>query len=630
MKKSKVLVITMITVLLIGLFALPAGAQSPLTAEVDRTQLSTDEALLLTVTVDTSAGQPSRPVLTTLDGFQMAGSSSGTQLSIVNGNMRSAATYRYTLRPLQAGQLIIGEVAVDINGQTYTTQPISINVSQGTGQIQPAPSQTMPNMPSMGNFPAIPGFPNLNNFFNNAPGGSLSNSAPPLDPADAPTELVGQDFFIEGQVDNPSPYQGEQIVYTFRFYQAANLYDQPQYQPPGFSGFWSQDLDDEQTDYTTEAAGRTYRVTELQTVLFPTVVDELTIDPAQLTIPGDFFSRGQVLQTQPVTVSVQPLPENAPASFQGAIGQYAIQAQADKTETMVNDTITLSVAIAGRGNLDALADPVWTEGPEWRAFDSKATVDTRFENGIMEGTRIYERLLVPTQPGSLTLPPIEFSFFNPASGSYETATSEAIQIQVQGDGSSFSVPQAPAASAGAAPAAVGSTLPTGTGPAAGALRPNKAAAELNPSSSLPLTARSSFWLLFTVPFFLLAGHFGWQRYQQQRLNTADSRRSKKASGRAASALREAQKENQAQSIGVILTAYLEEKLNQRLSGFSQAQLANLLTNKGANQDLAARTTSCLMRSEMRRYAPAGTTAVDGDLFTAAKQIIDELEGTLSA
>ena len=56
MKKAKVLGITIIIVLLIGLFALPAGAQSPVTAEVDRTQLSTDEALVLTIAIDASAG----------------------------------------------------------------------------------------------------------------------------------------------------------------------------------------------------------------------------------------------------------------------------------------------------------------------------------------------------------------------------------------------------------------------------------------------------------------------------------------------------------------------------------------------------------------------------------------------
>ena len=53
--------------------------------------------------------------------------------------------------------------------------------------------------------------------------------------------------------------------------------------------FWSEQLEG-QKEYTTEAAGRRYRVTELQTLLFPTSVGEATIDPAQLTIPGGFLT----------------------------------------------------------------------------------------------------------------------------------------------------------------------------------------------------------------------------------------------------------------------------------------------------------------------------------------------------
>ncbi len=277
MKKSKVLFIGIISILLIGLLALPAGAQSPVTAEVDRNRLSTDEVLTLKVTIDSSAGQPSQPALPALDGFELLGSSSGTQISIVNGDMSMQATYSYSLHPTQAGQLVINPIAVQIDGQTYSTQPIMIEVSQGTGQVQPAPNQGIPAMPGFPTrpnspgFPTIPGFPNLNNLFQNMPStGSLGNQAPPLDPADAPTELVGQAFFIEAEVDNPNPYQGEQVIYTFRFYQAESLFDQPEYQPPSFSGFWSEEQSEDQTNYTTEAAGRAYRVTELQTVLFPT------------------------------------------------------------------------------------------------------------------------------------------------------------------------------------------------------------------------------------------------------------------------------------------------------------------------------------------------------------------------
>lgn len=633
MKKSKVFVVTIISLLLIGVFALPGSAQSPVTAEVDRNRLSTDEVLVLKVTIDSTAGQASQPALPALDGFEILGSSSGTQISIVNGDMNMQATYSYSLHPTEAGQLMINPVSVQIDGQLYSTQPIMIEVSQGTGQVQPAPNQgipAMPGFPTRPNFPNIPGFPNLNNLFPTMPGMPSNqvnpgNTAPPMDPADAPTELVGQPFFIEALVDNPNPYQGEQVLYTFRFYQAENLFDQPEYQSPSFTGFWSEERSEDQVDYTTEAAGRAYRVTELQTVLFPTGVGEVTIEPATLTIPGDFFSRGMALQTQPITMNVRPLPDNAPANFQGAVGQFDIQAQADTAETKVNETVTLHVTLRGVGNMNNLADPLWSEGPEWRAFDSKATVNTHFTDGVFGGVRSYERLLVPTQAGDLLLPAIVFSYFNPETESYETTSSEPILISVLGDVAAGVAPATPNGSVGATVSAAV------TMPAVPELRPNKPASELGRSSGAPLTGNRAYWLLWVLPLILIAGHFGWRAYRQQRLEMADVRRSRGAAKKAKQSLRAARKQQTADTnelAGRILTGYLEEKLNQPVTGQTQTRLATILLQKGVEPALTERVQNCLMLSEMGRYAPSGVNSNNGDLLNETEQVINDLEQSL--
>ena len=621
MNNKKLLLTTLIALLILGILALPSLAQSPVTAEVDRNFLSTDEALVLTVTIDTSAGDAARPTLPPLDDFEILGSSSGTQISIVNGDMAVQATYNYSLQPRRAGSLVIDPIVVQINGQAYSTEPIAIEVTQGTGQGQPTPNLGFPSRP--GTLPSIPGFPNLPNLpgFPNMPGLPTAPSQP-MDPADMPTELVGQDFFIEAEVDNSSPYQGQQIVYTFRFYQGESVLGQPDYRAPAFTGFWSEELTDQQTSYTTEAEGRAYRVTELQTVLVPTVTGEITIDPAYLSIPGDFFSAGIELQTQPVTVNVQPLPGNAPDSFRGAVGQFDIQASTDVTATEVNDTVTLTVAITGAGNLDTMPDPIWTEGPEWRSFDSKATLNTRFADSVLQGSRTYERILVPTESGDLVLPAIEFSYFDPQTGTYETKSTDPIIVQVTGD--AIAAPQAPLTPDTAPP------VNTAVAPGGSTLRPIKTSAELGNSSSMPLTQETGYWLLWAVPLLLLVGHMGWRRYQQQRLNTADLRRSRSAAGKAKKALDQARSQGQEQEVaGPILTAYLEEKLNQRIAGLSQTQLASLLATKGVAMALVERVQNCLMLSEMGRYAPSGVALQGGDLWSETAAIIDQLDQTLA-
>jgi hypothetical protein len=629
---KKLLITTLLALLIVGVMAMPALGQSPVMAEVDRNFLSTDDALVLTVTIDTSAGDAARPTLPTMNDFQILGSSSGTKISIVNGDMTVQETYNYSLRPLRDGALVIDPITVQINGQVFSTQPITIEVTQGTGQLQPAPNPGLPNLPSQpgGAFPTIPGFPNLNQLLPpgfqtlpNTPGGQLPQ-AQPMDPADMPTELVGQDYFIEAEIDNPNPYQGEEIVYTFRFYQAGSLFDQPDYTAPSFTGFWSKELSDQQMNFSTEAAGRPYRVTELRTVLVPTVTGEVSIDPAKLSIPGDFFSSGVELQTQPLAVNVQALPPNAPESFRGAVGQFDISASMDTTQTEVNDTVTMNVTISGAGNLETMPDPVWTEGPEWRAFDSKATVNAQFVDGRLQGSRTYERVLLPTEGGELLLPAIEFSYFNPETGSYETKSTEPIIINVTGEAGA-SAPAAPA------PLDPGTNTPqnTAVAPANPALRPIKSSAELNSAAGSPLTAQMGYWLLWAVPLLLLVGHFSWKRYQQQRLDTADLRRSKGAAGKAQKALKEAQKQGLGQeAAGPILTTYMEDKLNQPIAGLSQTQLAALLPAKGVDEDLSRRVQNCLMLSEMGRYAPAELTLKQGNLWTETAAVIDELDNNL--
>ncbi len=628
MKNKKLLFTSIIALLVLGIMVLPALGQSPVTAEVDRNFLSTDETLVLTVAIDTSLGDASRPVLPTMNDFQILGSSSGTQISVINGDMTVQATYSYSLRPLSAGTLVIDPIVVQINGQAFSTEPIALEVTQGTGQVQPAPNPGLPSRPgSLGAFPTIPGFPNLNQLlppgFQTMPGAPGGQAAPPLDPADMPTELEGQDYFIEADVNNPSPYQGEEIVYNFRFYQAGSLFDQPSYTAPSFTGFWSEELSDQQTNYSTEAAGRPYRVTELQTVLVPTVTGEVTIEPAGLSIPGDFFDSGIELQTQPIALNVQPLPENAPDSFRGAVGQFDIEAWTDVQQIDADDTVTLSVAITGAGNLETMPDPVWTEGDEWRAFDSEATVNSQFIDGRLQGSRTYERVLVPTEGGDLLLPAIEFSYFNPQTESYETKSTEPIIINVTG-AAAAAVPTAPLAPGTAAPQ---TTL---AAPGASDLRPIKSSTELGSGAvGMPLTEQSGYWLLWAVPLLLLVGHFGWKRYAQQRLDTADMRRSRGAAGKAQRALAQAQKEGQSQeAAGPILNGYLGEKLNQPVAGLSQTQLASLLSANGVDSDLTARVQNILMLSEMGRYAPSELSLQGGDLWSETAAVIGELDKNL--
>jgi len=568
-------------IVLLAFFSLtvPALAQSPITASVDRTTISDNETVTLTVVVNSQSLTAPRPTLPPLDGFDIVGTSTSNQISMVGTTITSEGQYRFQLRPTKTGTLTIPAITISLNGQTYSTDPITITVAQGSSTAPPttAPQQSAP----------------------------------------APDTLNGQDFFVEAEVDNPEPYIGQQVIYTFRFYQAVNLFDQPRYDAPNFTGFWSQQQPN-QTQYTTQAAGRTYRVTELHTVLFPTVAGKTTIEPAVLTIPGDIFSNGDILSTKPIDLTVKDLPTGAPADFNGAVGHFTLDAAVDSNKATVNEPITLKVTISGDGNLENLPDPTWEDIDGWRSFESKATTDSSFKDGKFSGTRVYERLLVPTVAGTATLPPVRYVYFDPDAAAYRTLTTPPIRVTVAAAKDEPPIP------------AVSSNGKQDISQLATDIRHIKAVPPKLATAQPPITHSAGYWLLWLLPLAALAGNFVWVRRQSKlRQNTALARKlhaRKRALKTLAGALNATDPYN---TIGQALTDYLSDKLARPVGGLTRPALAELLTDAGVDADTLQRVQSVLTACDMGRFSPMATQAGHTEtLLSDTKQLIDDLEKVL--
>lgn len=615
---------------LLVILAWPVSAQGTgATATVDRSTLGLGETLTLSIAVEGASSQPDLPLL---DDFRVVGTSSGMQMQTVNGATSVQSVTQYALQPLRIGELTIPAFQIVIEGQVVgTTEPIVVNVTQGSS----APSQAQPGAGSL-----PPMFPNsgggLLDLFdlmdqmlqNSSALGSLSGGQTPVMPSRslpriaAPAALQGQDYHAEAIVDNTMPFQGEQVLYSLRFYRALDPFGRIEYKAPTFNGAWSEALTG-QTDYTTEAGGRSYQVTELQHVLFPMVAGEVVIDPAKLLLPGDFLGApGVEIASDPVTLDVQPLPAGAPASFHGAVGQFTMQSDVSTAGVTVGDAVTQRVAISGAGNIEQITDLAWASDPAWRAFDSKATTDSEFQNGKLSGVRRIERVLVPTQPGQLTVPGAEFSYFDPAAGEYRILSSEPVALAVAPDPNAPAAqPQADQGQPTAAPVAVHPDL-----------RPIKLAAASQGFVATPsLPQRPAYWALWTLPVALVAGQFAWQR--RQRLNRANAAtlRSQRAARHAMKDLHDAGRRPEAagEAASRILSDYISARLQRPVNGLTQRALADLLLLHNISPSLTARVQALLIRCEVGRYAPAGVAAAGSDLLAEAQQVIDELERQLS-
>ena len=552
-----------------------AHAQSPpIRSEVDKTELKTGEVLTLTITVTAEGDIPADPTLPVILTANIVGRSRGSQTMRVNNQTTAELVYEYQLSPTVDGPLTIGAIKVTIDGTTYETDPITVEVH---------------------------------------PGGSTraTQQSPTLPPAEVSTELTGQPYFVEAEVDNRSPYVGEQVHYIFRFYYSVPS-GSPYYEKPDLTGFWV--LEDSKPSLSSRmVSGRRYAIEEINKVLFPTIAGPRTIGPAVITIPGGRTEPARRLSTTPVEIDVRPLPPGAPTDFSGAVGRFSISARTNGASGAVNEPLTLTVNLTGEGNFDLLPDPGWPDTPGWRTFDAAPKTISRIDDGVLIGRRTYERTLVPREAGDFTIPPVRFTYFDPSKDSYETISTDPIPVTVA-KGTAAPLP----------PDADGDSVER----LATDIRHIRPAPGSLAVASDPLHERGLYWAMAALPAVVLAAAVGWRRMKVAASRTSPSDR---AHRRARRMLRTARKAGSDPYVaaGDALAAYIGDKLGQPLSGLTHDALARLLLSRGADPDLVDRVDACLNASEGGRFAPGNEGPESGDeLVKETSAVLSELEKQL--
>ena len=219
---------------------------------------------------------------------------------------------------------------------------------------------------------------------------------------------------------------------------------------PDLKSFYSQEVDlPQQKSFSVETVnGRPYRTcTWSQYVMFPQMTGKLQIP--SITFEGivvqqnrnvdpfeAFFNGGsgyvevkKKIVAPGIEIQVDPLPER-PANFSGGVGQFNISAQLDKTSTKANDPVSLRIIVSGVGNLKLIKQPVINIPKDFDKYDPKITDQTKLTSNGLEGSKIYDFLIVPRHQGKYEIPPVEFTYFDTTSGSYKTARSESFTLDV--------------------------------------------------------------------------------------------------------------------------------------------------------------------------------------------------------
>lgn len=215
-----------------------------------------------------------------------------------------------------------------------------------------------------------------------------------------------------------------------------------------------------------------------------------------------------ILDTPPVRIQVQPLPSaGKPASFTGAIGRFEIaRVSLSSAEVIAGDPLTLTVTIAGAGNLEAISAPAVPDDPGWQTFAPSMNVERGDFTG--PGNKIITYTLIPRSPETKQVPLIPFSYFDPEQKKYVELPIPPQPITVKPDKSS-----PPPATATPAPAAAATPEAT-PAPKAAAEPVYAGLVEVSGpwrSSPSPVVWSRWFWAGQTLPAVALLGLWYWRR-----------------------------------------------------------------------------------------------------------------------
>ncbi len=379
----------------------------------------------------------------TFKGFStLAGpnTSTSTSISFVNGQMSNSTsmTFTYTLRADLEGTYTVGAASCSADGKKLTSKPFTIKVEKLSAAQQKQRQQQQ------------------------------QQQRQAFDPwSQQPAQAADIDektLFARASINKSNPYQGEQVIITYKIYTQVPISQFTIDKLPGNKGFWAEDLSEGRKvkQYEETIDGRRYQVAEIRRgALFAQESGKLTVEPLDLNVlamvqsqrrrtgsiwdlfDDPFFNARQAverpLSTNRLSVNVRPLP-NVPADFSGAVGRFDVKGGLNLDRVKANEAVSYRITVSGSGNLMLIDAPKPEFPSAFEVYDPQINDNIKKgENGI-SGSRTYEWVLIPRTKGKYTIPAYNFTYFDPQSGQYVTRRVEAQTIDVEkGDAHSTAV-----------------------------------------------------------------------------------------------------------------------------------------------------------------------------------------------
>ena len=335
-----------------------------------------------------------------------------------------------------------------------------------------------------------------------------------------------------------------------------------------------------------------------------------------------------VARSNSLAINVKNVPrQDRPTSFSGAIGKFNIRATVKPKKVWVGEPMTLHLVVRGTGRLEPIAPIGLREQPK---IDEIFRIQEPDTGEIAEDGRSkkFTYSLRPNNADITAVPPIEFSYFDPAEEKFRVAKTVSLPITVE-EGNEVDTSDVQSFSGDfinnrrRIQAVEEAVWPVYN-------KPDALVGQLPVS----LVSWTQMGLLALPPFLYFALLMATLR--RRKLNADPSiLRARGAVRRSREFLEQAEKATQAgqgaevyQEIARALLGLLADRTNRPAAGMTPMDAANLLEEREAPEELRQSVSTLLETCEQARYgAPVGKENLAEEV-SRAKGLIDQLEKTL--
>ena len=215
------------------------------------------------------------------------------------------------------------------------------------------------------------------------------------------------------------------------------------------------------------------------------------------------------LKSKPVSIVSRSLPtEGRPADFSGAIGNFALNLQADPLSVKTGEPIAMRFTVTGSGSFEFLEPPKPTSISGWKFYEPTKLDLQRGKPG-KPSRLIFSQNIVPEQKHN-QLPTFRITVFDSKKEQYVTLITDKIPLKVEevAISSGFTKKETPSNITATSPqSALSDILMMGN-----TITPKWSVA------STPAWRNSTFWSVNLLSISLLIGATVWLRFHQNQTN----------------------------------------------------------------------------------------------------------------